>query len=130
MNWRSSLASCNDTFTQPTGTFTSPNFPNNYDNDEYCIWRILLPAGFDNIALTFNEFSIESDDSFQVRFRLIQFVNNLLAIHKICWGFAIFLFNFDELSIENLIPCCNVAIPYLNRFRRIVSRLYEYANIL
>lgn len=41
------------------GTFTSPNYPNNYGNNANCEWRIRVPTGF-VVLLKFDSFKLES----------------------------------------------------------------------
>ncbi|XP_078584733.1 scavenger receptor cysteine-rich domain-containing protein DMBT1-like [Branchiostoma floridae x Branchiostoma japonicum] len=44
----------------PGGTVTSPNYPDNYGNEEYCEWTITVPEG-SVVLLTFDSFHIEED---------------------------------------------------------------------
>ena len=39
------------------GTITSPNWPNNYEDDQYCVWSIKGPSGH-GIQLTFDHFEV------------------------------------------------------------------------
>lgn len=50
--------SCNYTFTQSTGSFQSPNYPNSYPAGQYCSWRITVPEGL-QVVLKFPEFSLQ-----------------------------------------------------------------------
>ncbi|CAJ0961767.1 unnamed protein product, partial [Mesorhabditis belari] len=55
------FASCPDTnFTSIKGSLTSPNYPDNYANNEYCIQRIIAPSGY-FIALTFDAWIVQKD---------------------------------------------------------------------
>ncbi|XP_067844654.1 adhesion G-protein coupled receptor G6 isoform X3 [Heptranchias perlo] len=49
---------CTKTLTGPSGQFTSPCFPNEYDHDLSCDWTIRAPPGF-IVQLTFHEFELE-----------------------------------------------------------------------
>lgn len=49
---------CGEIFTAPNGVFTSPNYPNNYDNDIRCEYLIQRNP-HDYILLEFNDFHIE-----------------------------------------------------------------------
>ncbi|XP_070181137.1 uncharacterized protein [Littorina saxatilis] len=50
---------CGETFTAPTGTIQSPNFPNNYDNNLNCVYVITAPEGH-RVTLRFTSFSLEA----------------------------------------------------------------------
>ncbi|KAM9673713.1 cubilin [Trichechus inunguis] len=49
---------CLEDYTMESGTFTSPNFPNNYPNNWECIYRITVGTS-QQIALHFTNFSLE-----------------------------------------------------------------------
>lgn len=51
---------CKWNFTQPSGTFSSPYFPNNYHNFQDCQWNITVPKGH-VIQLRFDVFELESN---------------------------------------------------------------------
>ncbi|XP_058537778.1 cubilin isoform X1 [Neofelis nebulosa] len=51
-------AACMTDYTEESGTFTSPNFPNNYPNNWKCIYRITVETS-QQIALHFTNFSLE-----------------------------------------------------------------------
>ncbi|KAM5263638.1 adhesion G-protein coupled receptor G6 [Ctenodactylus gundi] len=51
-------AKCKVFLSKPSGTFTSPCYPNDYPNSEYCVWTIRAPAGH-IIQITFHDFDIE-----------------------------------------------------------------------
>ncbi|KAI4539211.1 hypothetical protein MG293_010603 [Ovis ammon polii] len=42
----------------PSGTFTSPCYPNDYPNSQACMWTLRAPTGY-IIQITFNDFDIE-----------------------------------------------------------------------
>nr|XP_015202544.1 PREDICTED: deleted in malignant brain tumors 1 protein-like isoform X3 [Lepisosteus oculatus] len=42
-----------------SGSFSSPNYPNNYNNGANCIWHITVPNG-QKVFLTFTDFELES----------------------------------------------------------------------
>ncbi|XP_026267732.2 enteropeptidase isoform X1 [Urocitellus parryii] len=44
---------------EPNTTFSSPNFPNNYPNQAFCVWNLNAPEG-KNIQLHFQEFDLEN----------------------------------------------------------------------
>ena len=54
----SSTAGCGGTFNSLTGTFTSPNYPNNFENNQDCSWLIILPHVC-KVKLTFEDFVME-----------------------------------------------------------------------
>ncbi|EPY78032.1 tolloid-like protein 2 precursor [Camelus ferus] len=49
---------CLQDYTDESGTFTSPNFPNNYPNNLECVYRITVETS-QQIALHFTHFSLE-----------------------------------------------------------------------
>ena len=49
---------CGETLTDPSGTLTSPNYPNNYPNSKECIWQIISSPGT-SVKLTINIFDVE-----------------------------------------------------------------------
>uniref|UniRef100_G1P1I3 Adhesion G-protein coupled receptor G6 n=1 Tax=Myotis lucifugus TaxID=59463 RepID=G1P1I3_MYOLU len=51
-------ANCRLVLSNPSGTFTSPCYPNDYPNAQYCMWTLRAPAGY-IIQITFNDFDIE-----------------------------------------------------------------------
>ncbi|XP_063089460.1 adhesion G-protein coupled receptor G6 isoform X3 [Cavia porcellus] len=54
----SGCASCRLVLSSPSGTFTSPCYPNDYPNSQACLWTLRAPAGY-IIQITFNDFDIE-----------------------------------------------------------------------
>ena len=53
-----SLIGCSEDFFDDKGTFTSPNYPEDYPNNAYCLWRIRVSSGM-KIQLTFQDFALE-----------------------------------------------------------------------
>ncbi|XP_026940711.1 adhesion G-protein coupled receptor G6 isoform X1 [Sagmatias obliquidens] len=51
-------ANCRVVLSNPSGTFTSPCYPNDYPNSQACMWTLRAPAGY-IIQITFNDFDIE-----------------------------------------------------------------------
>uniref|UniRef100_A0A8C0RW72 Cubilin n=1 Tax=Canis lupus familiaris TaxID=9615 RepID=A0A8C0RW72_CANLF len=51
-------SACMEDYTENSGTFTSPNFPNNYPNNWKCIYRITVETS-QQIALHFTNFALE-----------------------------------------------------------------------
>ncbi|KAG2458577.1 CUBN protein, partial [Polypterus senegalus] len=49
---------CEETFTEPTGQLTSPNYPNNYPVYRECIYRIIVSVNR-QIMLNFTDFALE-----------------------------------------------------------------------
>ncbi|KAF7648099.1 hypothetical protein LDENG_00162070 [Lucifuga dentata] len=49
---------CSETFTSPTGSFTSPNYPDYYPNNRNCIFKIIVEANM-QIMLNFTDFDLE-----------------------------------------------------------------------
>ena len=44
---------------RPSGTVNSPNYPANYNDNEYCTWQIQVPVN-KKIRLDFTEFKTET----------------------------------------------------------------------
>ncbi|XP_037376387.1 adhesion G-protein coupled receptor G6 isoform X2 [Talpa occidentalis] len=51
-------ANCRLVLSSPSGTFTSPCYPNDYPNSQACGWTLRAPTGY-IIQITFNDFDIE-----------------------------------------------------------------------
>ncbi|MED6263559.1 hypothetical protein CHARACLAT_005772, partial [Characodon lateralis] len=49
---------CGDSFTSPTGTFTSPSYPHYYPNSRDCIFKIIVQLNM-QILLNFTSFELE-----------------------------------------------------------------------
>ncbi|KAK2886327.1 cubilin [Channa argus] len=49
---------CGQTFTSPTGSFSSPNYPDNYPNNRDCIFKIIVELNM-QIMLNFTHFELE-----------------------------------------------------------------------
>ncbi|MGH0144022.1 UNVERIFIED_CONTAM: hypothetical protein FKN15_047101, partial [Acipenser sinensis] len=49
---------CGEVYTAPTGTLTSPNYPNNYPNSRQCIYKIIVETNR-QIMLNFTDFILE-----------------------------------------------------------------------
>ncbi|XP_003786834.1 cubilin [Otolemur garnettii] len=69
LRFASSLQGCGGDLQGPTGTFTSPNYPNPNPHGRVCEWRITVPEGR-RVTLTFTDLRLEalpSCDSEQVQ---------------------------------------------------------------
>lgn len=53
------LPGCGGYFTSPTGTFTSPNYPNPYPHRRVCEWKITVATG-SAVKLTVSNFDVEA----------------------------------------------------------------------
>ncbi|KAH0521634.1 G-protein coupled receptor 126 [Microtus ochrogaster] len=51
-------SNCRIVLSNPSGTFTSPCYPNDYPNTQSCSWTLRAPTGY-IIQITFNDFDIE-----------------------------------------------------------------------
>ena len=59
-----SLASnCGKVLLGPSGSFHSSNFPNNYQNNEYCTWEIRVPQG-KKVRIDFDELRTEEKQDY------------------------------------------------------------------
>ncbi|CAG0879097.1 unnamed protein product, partial [Darwinula stevensoni] len=59
LQWSSVDGQCGGDFTAPTGNFSSPNYPDNYDDYSFCVYEIDVGEG-NGIELTFLDFELES----------------------------------------------------------------------
>ena len=57
------VTNCGTFLNGPNGDVTSPNYPANYDNNEYCTWQIQVPVN-KKIRLDFSEFKTQSGHDF------------------------------------------------------------------
>ena len=67
---------CNETLTTTSGMITSPDFPQNYENNLSCYWLIVSSTGT-IISLSFESFFVETNLDY-LRVRLILCSINLL----------------------------------------------------
>lgn len=51
---------CGGTLRGQSGIITSPNYPQDYNNNADCTWTVLAEPG-DTIALVFTDFQLEED---------------------------------------------------------------------
>ncbi|XP_054878715.1 cubilin isoform X1 [Poeciliopsis prolifica] len=54
---------CGESFSSPTGTFTSPSYPNNYPNSRDCTYKIIVQLNM-QIMLNFTSFELEGTPPF------------------------------------------------------------------
>ncbi|XP_078582053.1 cubilin-like isoform X2 [Branchiostoma floridae x Branchiostoma japonicum] len=54
-----SFSTCGGVLDGTSGTITSPNYPNNYDHNDFCTWLIRAPEG-QTISITFTDFAMEN----------------------------------------------------------------------
>ncbi|BHF62984.1 Bone morphoproteintic protein 1 [Sparganum proliferum] len=54
------VVSCVHYIKADEGNISSPDYPNNYPPNSYCIWRIEVPVGF-SVLLTFESFDLEEE---------------------------------------------------------------------
>uniref|UniRef100_U3KLX7 Cubilin n=1 Tax=Oryctolagus cuniculus TaxID=9986 RepID=U3KLX7_RABIT len=62
LRFESSIAECGGDLQGPTGTFSSPNYPNPNPHGRLCEWRITVQEGR-RITLTFNDLRLEAHPS-------------------------------------------------------------------
>ncbi|XP_072174323.1 cubilin-like [Diadema setosum] len=55
-------SACGGVVTGTNGVITSPNYPQPYDHNDHCVWRIEAPAG-ETITYTFTAFDIETHEN-------------------------------------------------------------------
>lgn len=56
------IQGCGGVLNKPEGTFTSPNYPNEYPHDTHCQWMIEVEFGH-LIEITFTDFDFEASPS-------------------------------------------------------------------
>lgn len=57
-----SLIECGGDLNAPSGTISSPNYPNLYPHNRLCRWKITVPQGR-RVTLTFNDLRLEDHNS-------------------------------------------------------------------
>ncbi|XP_077993791.1 cubilin-like [Glandiceps talaboti] len=62
LQWTTSIEECGGDLTNPSGTFSSPNYPGQYAHSRVCEWRITVTSGH-RITLTFTDFNIEQSST-------------------------------------------------------------------
>lgn len=55
-------AACGGDFTAPSGTFTSPGYPDSYPQSAECVWTIVVSAG-SRVQMSFSMFDIEDSSN-------------------------------------------------------------------
>jgi len=76
-----SLVRCGEMLSGPSGTITSPNYPNNYDDKRECIWQITTSPGT-SVKLTVTVFDVEHHPQCK-----ISYVGGVVAVCKtVCNG--------------------------------------------
>ncbi|XP_071514642.1 uncharacterized protein [Panulirus ornatus] len=76
---------CGGTYTHLSGIVSSPDYPFNYPNNIYCIYRIQLPAEY-TVGLDCNDFTVQPGDQ--------KCENDFLAVVQ------------DDLNVENVERYC------------------------
>lgn len=56
---------CNETFQADKGGFHSPNYPQQYPDDQYCSWRITVSPSH-QVYLTFTSFNLQAENNTDV----------------------------------------------------------------
>ena len=56
------LAACGGELNTPSGTISSPNYPNLYPHSRVCHWEIIVPQGR-RVTLTINDLRLEDSGS-------------------------------------------------------------------
>ena len=59
MNKTISTAVCGGELDMESGQLESPNYPEDYQPNKECIWRVSVPVGF-QVALKFQSFEVRS----------------------------------------------------------------------
>uniref|UniRef100_A0A182Y0Z6 Cubilin n=1 Tax=Anopheles stephensi TaxID=30069 RepID=A0A182Y0Z6_ANOST len=75
-----SINGCGGLLTKPYGTFSSPNYPNQYPKETECHWTIRAPPG-KRIDLMVEDFHMETND--QCRFDGLQIANDANFTHQV-----------------------------------------------
>lgn len=58
-------SSCGAFLVGPSGTFNSPNNPNNYPDNAYCRWKISVPVN-KKVLVTFHSLKIQQNDFVEI----------------------------------------------------------------
>ncbi|XP_066539114.1 cubilin [Hoplias malabaricus] len=62
LSFEASVEECGGELNAPTGTISSPNYPNLYPHSRVCHWKITVPSGR-RVTLTFNDLRLEDHGS-------------------------------------------------------------------
>ena len=91
------VSGCGEVLVGQTGTFTSPNYPADYDNNLNCQWTISVPSG--NIQIDITSLDVEdsstcSYDKLEVSLLFNKYNTYLclLDAFKVITGYGKFLF--------------------------------------
>ena len=58
-----SVSGCPSSMTRSSGSFSSPNYPNYYDNNKGCSWGITVPSGH-RVVVKFDTFRIYNGNDY------------------------------------------------------------------
>ncbi|CAG0887912.1 unnamed protein product [Darwinula stevensoni] len=93
LQWSSVDAECNVTFTEPWGSFSSPNYPNDYNNNELCWYYIeVIPDGL--VYVNFLDFQLQWDPTCNYdSLAIAQYANQMTQV--LCGQFGSFSTDFE-----------------------------------
>ncbi|XP_028288640.1 cubilin [Parambassis ranga] len=75
--FEASVEVCGGQLNAPSGTISSPNYPNLYPHDRLCRWELVVPQGR-GVTLTINDLRLEGSGSF-CTFDYVEVINGLSA---------------------------------------------------
>lgn len=75
------IIGCGADMTNPTGSFVSPNYPNQYSHNAECFWTITISQG-SRIHLTFVDFNFEQHASCQYDYVEVSITHISLIFRK------------------------------------------------
>ncbi|RZC35073.1 CUB, FXa inhibition and/or EGF CA domain containing protein, partial [Asbolus verrucosus] len=117
-NGRDCVVTCGGVITAPSGTISSPNFPNLYPPNKTCIWDIVT-AHHNRITLNFTHFDIDGPSELQCFNKdSLKVANKMMHSTKTSSGFCnnkTLSFDIKDYSLsEERIYCGNITPPMLH----------------
>ncbi|MCJ8728547.1 hypothetical protein PDJAM_G00005700 [Pangasius djambal] len=76
LSFEASVEECGGDLNAPSGTISSPNYPNLYPHNRLCRWKITVPAGR-RVTLTFIDLRLEDHNS--CMFDYVEVINGVLS---------------------------------------------------
>ena len=70
-------AGCGGRFTALRGSIHSPNYPQNYDHDSDCTWRITVDRHH-SVRLTFADFDVEPHNNCSYDYVAVRLANGII----------------------------------------------------
>uniref|UniRef100_A0A4W4F6Q8 Cubilin n=1 Tax=Electrophorus electricus TaxID=8005 RepID=A0A4W4F6Q8_ELEEL len=83
LSFEASVEECGGDLNAPSGTISSPNYPNLYPHNRLCRWRITVPQGR-RVTLTFNDLRLEDHNSCMFDYVINGLLSNAPRLERFC----------------------------------------------